>query len=265
MLTESNLPRRIIVALSQGRSGTKYLSHVMSLFSETASLHEPHPNFTQHSLIAQHDQNVAKTFLITEKLPAIASYRSYETYVETSHMWCSGLADAWLDLNLSPSLEAIILDRPVRAIARSIYELGMTPGETPWYIDPLAPSCLLKFPTAKKWGRYAKCYAYCLEIEARKAQTHRRLRENKRNVVRIDVSELHTWAGIFKLKNQLRLRGPTPSKLYTFCFLKRRVLNTQKYVKKSARVSPLSQQEMQSIEEDVQGALSNTQWMFSEL
>ncbi len=252
------LPPKVIVCLSQGRSGTKYLSRVMSLFPGTAVYHEPQPDFTDRSLAAQGDNRIALNFLLEAKLPAIGRASVSQAYIETSHMWCAGLAKAWIELAIRPSLNAIILDRPINLIAKSMYSLGITPGLDPWYLDPTGPDCLLKYKTTANWNCYHKCYAYCLEIEARKKHLAQLLQEHGGRTVRINLGDLPTWRGLLSLQRGLSLRLPALPQLYTFCFLKRQKLNEQKYVKDAVGAIKMCPEEMLSFGHEVESSVSNT-------
>lgn len=230
----------------------------MSLFPGAAVYHEPQPDFTDRSFAAQGDRRIASNFLLQTKLPAISRYSSYEAYIETSHMWCAGLAQAWIELGIRPSLDAIVLDRPIHLIASSMYSLGITPGVDPWYLDPLGPDCLLKYKTTGNWNRYHKCYAYCLEIEARKNYLAQLLRDHGGRAVRINLCDLPTWKGLLLLRRGLSLRLPALPQLYTFCFLKRQKLNEQKYVKDAVGAKRLCLEEMRSFRHEVESSVSNT-------
>jgi len=253
----------VIVCLSQGRSGTKYLSRVMSLYGSVACYHEPQPDFTQESLQTQTDQAIAKRFLVEKKLPALAEHREAKVYIETSHMWCAGLAEAWCELDVKPALDAVILDRPIHLIALSLYNLGITPGEDPWYLDPLAGSCLLKYSETGNWGRYHKCYAYCLEIEARKHALAKLLRGKGGRVTRISISEVPTWKGFFRIRRDLELPWPSWDQLYTFLFLKKQRLNTQEYVKSSVAAEVLDVRRISVFQGEVSKSLRNPELLQS--
>lgn len=249
------LPSRVIVCLSQGRSGTRYLSRVMSLFPRMASLHEPQPDFTQQSASAQVDTSIADDFLRAQKLPAIGQYASFETYCETSHMWCFGLAQSWLRLNLSPRLDAIILDRDLRLIATSIHRLGITPGKDPWILDPLASGCLLTHDSTESWGNYHRCYAYCLEVEARKAWLSQRLTEAGGRITRISLPKLSTWKGLLQLRRDLGLPFPRPRQLYAFLFLQRIQINAKTAVKDDLGIPAPDKEYMARCEAEVKDAM----------
>lgn len=235
----------------------------MSLYGSVASYHEPQPDFTQESLQAQIDREVAKRFLVDKKLPALTHHREATAYIETSHMWCAGLAEAWCELDLSPALDAVILDRPIHLIALSLYNLGITPGEDPWYLDPLAESCLLKYSRAVNWGRYQKCFAYCMEIEARKRALAELLRGKGGRVTRISISEVPTWKGFFRIRKHLELPMPSLGQIYTFSFLKKQRVNTQEYVKAAIAAEGLDEQQTKVFEREVCNSLLNPELLGS--
>lgn len=227
----------------------------MSLFPRTASLHEPAPDFTEECGLSLVDPKIADRFLLEQKLPAISAYASFETYCETSHMWCFGLVQSWLRLEIVPTPDAIVLDRDLRLIASSIYQLGITPGQDRWIIDPLSSGCILGHETPENWTRYHACYAYCLEVEARKDYISRLVKQAGGRIVRIKTDELSTWQGILRLKSELSLRVPRPAQLYTYLFLKKTKVNTKSSFKTNLAIPELSFEEMTRCENEVKAAV----------
>lgn len=253
------LPPNIVACLSQGRSGTKYLNRVLGLFTDIASLHEPQPDFTAESAAAQYDPGIAEKFVLQKKIPALSRFADFRHYAETSHMWCAGVAEAWISLGITPVIDAIVLNRDTSLIARSMYELGIVPGVDPWYFDPLASRCLLEHSGHDNWGNYHRCYAYCLEIEARKRHLGRLISAAGGRVVSFHLEELSTWRGLFRLRKELDLPRLRANRIYSFCFLKRMKVNNQSYVKRTVSALSLGSETVREFEEQVaRGAREKT-------
>ncbi|WP_456395465.1 hypothetical protein [Desulfurobacterium sp.] len=161
--------KRLIFTVTTGRSGTAYLSTLLSFFPEIASFHEPSPNFVHVMRDAQKSPNRAIRFLIEKKLPFITSIDK-PIYSETSHLFCKGFFYPLIRLGIVP--EIIILKRNRRAVARSLFELNTIPGRTSWglffYLKP-DDRVYLPLKGWKKLHDYQLCYWYCLEIEKRMA------------------------------------------------------------------------------------------------
>ena len=170
-MPKSNIPERLIIAVSSGRSGTKHLSRILGLLPGVASLHEPEPNFVLKMRDAQDDPQIAVDFLFQKKIPAMAAI-TQKYYAEISSLWCKGLLQAWLADSTLPVPDLILLDRDLRKIALSLNRLLLTPERThngcEWYLGPSAKTALLRLDDFERLSDYQLCYWYALEIEARK-------------------------------------------------------------------------------------------------
>ena len=226
----NSLPKKLIVTISSGRSGTKHLSRILGMLPGVACEHEPDPNFVKEMRSAQEDPSIARDFIRGQKIPALAQ-KNHAIYAEISSLWCKGLLQAWLpDHSLTPP-DIIILDRDVRLISLSLLRLGLTPERTPngreWYLGPSAPTALLKVSNFDHWSDYQICFWYAMEVEARKLVLGRMALARGAKVTRISLGELSTWKGIYRIVRELDLPRPGPFELYQLMWYMGKKTNTQ--------------------------------------
>ena len=84
--------------MTTGRTGTGYLAHLLGIFRDTLTFHEPDPSYVSCMRQAQADREVARSFLLEIKLPAIARQAVRPIYIETSHLFCKGFLEPWLEI-----------------------------------------------------------------------------------------------------------------------------------------------------------------------
>jgi hypothetical protein len=257
------LPKRLIFALSSGRSGTKHLSRIMGVLPGVASLHEPTPNFSAEMQAAQKDPTLARKFLVEHKLPEIAKIDT-GIYAEVTSMWCKGLLLAWLEEPGLPTPDVVILDRDPRKIALSLFRLELTPERTlngrQWYMGPGTPSAHLKVGDFSQWSDYQLCYWYAMEIEVRKTLLGNMISARGGRVHRTSIDKLSTPGGALSLVKDLELPRPGLAQLRDFLWLLRRRTNTQGSEKweSSFTKTELSQWEEAVIAEVLHHASRNT-------
>ncbi|WP_163328944.1 hypothetical protein GFV12_06535 [Desulfurobacterium thermolithotrophum] len=88
-LKEQLSTKRLIFTVTTGRSGTAYLSKILSLIPNISAFHEPEPNFVDVMRLALEKPELAVKFWVLEKLPFIAK-TPHNIYCETSHLFCKG-------------------------------------------------------------------------------------------------------------------------------------------------------------------------------
>jgi hypothetical protein len=164
--------RQITLALTvtSGRSGTKLLAVLMSNALRLAAMHEPAPrvNFVLRAFIEA--PSAARAWLITEKLPAMFAASRNGFYAETSHLFCKGLIEPILSLGIHPKL--IILTRPAREVASSLYQMNSIPVRTESgrlvLLGPNDPG-VTQLSDWHLCSDYQLCYWYAREIERRQS------------------------------------------------------------------------------------------------
>lgn len=204
------LDRRLILTCTTGRSGTGFLAAALSLVPGLVSVHEPKPWLADVLRDVQTDPDLARRFLLEDKLPAMAETVMAKVegrfYAETSHLWCKGFFEPLFDLGLRPDL--IVLTRPARQVASSMLRLDTVPGRTAqglrWYLSPEDPG-VLPVDDWKSLSDYQLCYWYCLEI-ARRSEHYAQLFEQQgARVARIELSQVRTVGGFRRLLRDLDL------------------------------------------------------------
>jgi len=161
--------KRLIFTVTSGRSGTRYLTHVLEGLPNIAATHEPKPGFHEWLPQARHDPQIAKQFLMEKKLPFIHAFPE-ATYVEASHYFCKGFIEPLLELGIVPDL--ILLRRNPRKVASSWFLIGggmeeLRNGE--FYQHLLGPHEPNFLPAQgyEAWNDYQLCYWYALESHFR--------------------------------------------------------------------------------------------------
>ena len=197
--------KRLIFTVTTGRTGTGYLSKMLSLVPNVASYHEPEPSFADVMRLVQKNLNIAYEFWVEKRLPQIAS-ESAQVYIETSHLFCKGFVEPLLGLGFTPDL--IILTRPHREVATSLCQLDTIPGRTKkglrYYLAPDDPN-VLPLPGWQTLHDYQLCYWYCLEIERRCVHYENMFLERRARVAKISLNDITTIFGLNRLVNQLDL------------------------------------------------------------
>ncbi len=160
--------KNIVMCLTTGRSGTNLLQALLALASDTCALHEPEPAF--HHVLEEVRLNpaAATAFVAGRKLPDILT-RPGANYVETSHLFGKGFFEAFLELSIPFKL--IVLDRPPREVAKSLWRIKTVPARTRlgrgFLLHP-AQEGVLRIENWRRLSDYQLCFWYCLEVERRK-------------------------------------------------------------------------------------------------
>lgn len=118
---------RLVFTITNGRSGSEYLAKLLDSVGGVVATHEPAPYFQDLLHDVQRRPRLARDFLLTRKLPAIAALDA-DLYVETSHLFGKGYFDAMLSLDAPFGL--IVLRRDPVAVAHSMHRLGSIPERT---------------------------------------------------------------------------------------------------------------------------------------
>ena len=200
--------KRLIFTITTGRSGTAYLAHVLSFLPGVVSYHEPEPKFSDIMFKAQFNKKFAYDFWISKKLPKIAEERE-DIYIETSHLFCKGFIEPLLGLGIIPDL--IVLRRPPREVAISLYKINAIPGRTTdglrFLLSPEAPN-ILPLPYWQILHDYQLCFWYCLEIESRVEKYIPSLKAKGVRVAETSLKYITTPKGIKDLIGALSLPMP---------------------------------------------------------
>jgi len=165
--------KRALFTVTTGRSGSNFLTEVLRCRRDICSLHEPSPSFDSVMSLTQRYPFVANEFLLKKKKKAIEHNLGKKLiYSESSHLFCKGFLEAWLNIDEFPIPDLICLDRDLRKVSKSLYQLNTIPARTwkgvRYYLSPGDERNLTTLPCWKNFNDYQLCFWYCLEIEARK-------------------------------------------------------------------------------------------------
>lgn len=202
--------KRLIFTVTTGRSGTNYLTNMLSYLPNVTSLHEPEPDYHHVLRSVQHQPELAYEFLIERKLPAIAADKA-PIYIETSHLFCKGFFEPLLDLGIVPDL--ILLSRDKRSVAKSMYQLNQIPARTEigrnYLVQPDDPQ-VLPLPNWESLHDYQLCYWYTLEIERRQQVYSAEVKKRGGMVYAITLEDFSTIKGFWSLLWAMKLPFPYP-------------------------------------------------------
>lgn len=240
--------KRLILTITTGRSGTRYLAWVLRGFRNVEARHEPRPKFSDAFRTVAQFPEVASEFWRRVKLPRIAR-SSAPIYAETSHLAAKGFLESLIELGVRPDL--IHLHRDPRAVAMSLWRLDTVPGRTyrgsKYYLAP-SDRCFLPLEDAKGLHDYQLCYWYCLEIAERARVYAERYREQGVRVIEVALAELAEKEGIERLGRELEL-GPRRATARLGITRSARGARNRKREKKLPRT--LSDGEFDRLEEEV--------------
>ena len=182
--------KHLVFCLTNGRSGSGTLARLFKCIHSVEARHEPHPKFSGIMRQVQTSPDLARSFLLDQKLPAIGQSDKH-VYVETSHLFAKGFFDPLLATGIRPSF--VVLRRETRSIALSMLSLGTIPGRTEkgmkWYLAP-SDRVLIQLPNWRNLTDYQLCYWHALETEARQRVYADQARQAELKVVEIAVDEL---------------------------------------------------------------------------
>lgn len=242
---------RLVFTVTTGRSGTGYLARLLGYLPNVRSYHEPEPRFSDVMRQVQHDSHVANQFWVEKKLPRIANERT-PIYIETSHLFCKGFVEPLLELGVTPDL--IILRRPARQVATSLYQLNIIPGRgkkgPKWVLSPEDPG-VLPLPGWQTLHDYQLCYWYCLEIEHRSKRYAEMLGKINACVAQVSLSEIRTLQGFYKLLNDLDLPKPGLLRLRRFLSDLNRRVNKKVAAKSKMMKAELPEDKLGFLEDQV--------------
>lgn len=207
--------KRIILVASSGRCGTLLLSELLSLIPGVCAEHEPPPFVDNLWWRLRKQPELARTWLVRYKLPAILKSLqtpdTTTTYVETSHMLCKGFFEPLLDLGVA--FDLIVLSRDLRATAMSFYNLYDIPIRSKsgrrWLPAPDDTTNISTLPKPySQYTDYQLVYWYVLESELRKALYYKTWTEAGQKVVKVDMKDLIVKSGFKSLLRALSLPDP---------------------------------------------------------
>jgi hypothetical protein len=206
--------RRLIFSINSGRSGSKYLSQLLSTAPRLKSFHEAEPKMhgefigmiNSEPFESSRDKRRVKSEAIAAILRASAPE---EFYAETNHTFIKTFFDVVLeDFH---NVDVIILRRELALVLKSFIELGyfspLNPLSLSWMSSPNAATAALPAigPDATL-DQFDLCIAYLLDIEARAERFKKEYPRVRTNEIRLE--QLNQFAYVENLFARL---GLTPT------------------------------------------------------
>lgn len=229
--------KRFIFTVTTGRSGSNFLTEVMACLKGVVSVHEPKPRYDRVLSMVQNCPSIANEFLERKKLPYIQKQlKHHEIFIESSHLFCKGFLEPWLSYEDLPMPDLICLDRDLRKIGLSLYQLNAIPGRNlagvKYYLSPRDNSLLTKLEDHESLNNYQLCYWYCLEIEKRKKVYADLIRSKGGTCVHTSIDELKSAEQFAKLCHELNMPGFSIMGKRRYEKIIRRVVNPKTHDKK---------------------------------
>lgn len=201
--------KKFIFTVTSGRSGTGYLAEILSKHQEVYCAHEAVPSFGTHFREIQTNPAKAKEFWLKEKLPEIKRQKQH-IYIETSHLFCKGYLEPLLESGIIPDL--IVLERPSRETAKSLFQLNTIPGRTEkalrFYLSPDDPRIMLPFPEWEQANDYQLCFWYTLDTMIRQKRYSMLVNNLGGKVVTTSIENLKIFEQVKSLILNLGIRKP---------------------------------------------------------
>ena len=187
--------KRLCFTITSGRSGTKLLAELLRDAASLCAEHEPAPRFNYVLRSVLDCPNAARWWLLTEKLPAIAQRLGSGTaYAELSHLTCKAFVEPLIDIGLNPAF--IILSRPAREVATSLYRIGAIPERTDAGRLALIGPRHSPFLPVAEWAQltdYELCYWYAREIEQRQIHYRSLFGDLRLDCFELSFSDIGNW------------------------------------------------------------------------
>ena len=200
------MDKRLIFTVTTGRSGSKYISKLLSLLPNITVEHEPKPNFSCIMRAIQTNKYMARKFWQEKKLPYIKKYGKL-VYIELSHLFCKGFVEPLLELNIVPDL--IILRRDPRKVASSLYGMNVIPSKSfsglQYCLSPNDPDNITILNNWQEASDYGLCYWYVLEIEERAKKYIKLFNGFGVNIAETSIDGVKNQAGFEKLLKDIEL------------------------------------------------------------
>ncbi|HEX5171546.1 MAG TPA: hypothetical protein VFW11_20350 [Cyclobacteriaceae bacterium] len=227
--------KKLLFSVTTGRSGTNYLSFLLSLLKDTRSEHEGKPGFHEYYRDILQGKYTFNEFWLKKKLPYIANEIEEGYYADVSHVACKGFLEPLLELGIKPSF--VLIKRNNRDVAKSLLQLNTIPLRTnlglTYLNSPSDPGVLKLVCNYEELTDYQLCFWYTLEMDRRLSFYKQYFIDQGCPYVYITFEELIGGEGITKIRKELDL--PPMSVLGWLRFLrnKKAPLNDKKASKRN--------------------------------
>jgi hypothetical protein len=225
----SKLRKEIIITVTTGRSGTKFLSRILSFINDIKSEHEADPAF--HEVFRQYEDNNLdfEQFWRDKKIPYINQLPE-RLYSDVSHVGCKGFIEPLLKMGLRPKF--IFLKRKNRDVAISLFKLKTIPLRTEaglkYLNSPLDKNVLRVIGGVDDLTDYQLCYWYTLEIDRRIDKYKRIASEKSLEFISIDFNELvNNPFVLYKIQRELKLPKVSIFSSIKYLLERRKIVNSK--------------------------------------
>ena len=208
--------RRLIFCINSGRSGSRYLSQLLTTADGVNSFHEAKPPMIDDYLQMVTRAPYAESFRARKvKVDAIKAtlrkMRGNQVYAESNHMFIKTFFDVVLDA--FKNVDVIILRRDLTQVLKSFIELNYftdkNPNSVRWMSSPNAATAALRaIAPDEHLDQYDRTIAYLLDIEARALRFQREFPNVPTHEVRLE--SLNEYSAVAELLARLRI-NPTPA------------------------------------------------------
>ncbi len=182
---------RLIFSLNPGRCGTHWLAKAFATVPGVHSEHEDPPTFVEVMNAVQGRPDEARRWLTNVALSYIRSL-DCAVYSKMSHLFVQGFVEPMLSLGVVP--DVVVIHRPAREVALSMWRLGETPGRTGlglrYRLSPDDPGMLLSVEDYSAWSDYKLCLWHYWEVQLRIQKYTPMLTKAGARVVEIQTNEL---------------------------------------------------------------------------
>lgn len=194
---------KLIFSINSGRSGSKYLCHLLNTAKNVTAFHEPRPQMAGQLMSSF---PAAKRSLFNRLLYGAIYAKKYQKviairkilrtlspgqiYAETNHMFIFSFYDVVMDH--FKLVDVILLRRYLPKVLQSFVELNLIVKHPSWHVSPNSQSAAVQ---ALAWDAELDpidlCIAHLIDVEAR-AQRFKRQYPRTR-VVEVRLEELNIW------------------------------------------------------------------------
>jgi hypothetical protein len=206
--------RHLIFSINSGRSGSKYLSQLLSTGRNVKSFHEAEPKmngeFIEMVNSAPLNSSREKRRIKAAAIAAIlGASPPEEIYVETNHTFIKTFYDVVLED--FTNVDVVILRRDLALVLKSFIELGyfspLNPLSFSWMTSPNAATAALPAigPDATL-DQFDLCIAYLFDIEARAVRFQKEYGQVRTHEIRLE--ELNELKGVEEFFDRLHV-SPT--------------------------------------------------------
>lgn len=183
---------RLVFCNTTGRSGTGWLSFVLSRELKAVVEHEGSPKMVKlRSGKTPPTFCEIKKWWRDKKLPHIKKISRGLPYIDTGHLVNKGFLKPLMDLGVVPDL--IILRRDPRSVAKSLLKLNTIPFRSKKgrkYCFNKYDKLHIPLPTYHKFSDYQLCYWYCLECQVRAVANKKKIAEAGGKICELNFNEI---------------------------------------------------------------------------